>query len=120
MAEDYNIQKNLDLKTARGKGIELDYDERTFYGKGFEPDIDLRTPYGKGFEPDIDSKTPYGKGFELDIDPRTDFGKSISFKSIDGRKWPTMEQAEAVNRAIYKSLILQYQNNTEEKTKHRR
>lgn len=85
-----------------------------------QKNIDLKTPYGKGFEPEVDIRTPYGKGLEPDIDSKTDFGKSISFKSVDGREWSTMEQAEAVNRAIYKSLILKYQNNTQEKPKHHR
>ena len=62
----------------------------------------------------IDDLTDYGKGHEPKVDSRTDFGKGISFKSVDGREWATMEQAEAVNRAFYESLIIKSQNNNEE------
>ncbi len=68
----------------------------------------------------VDVLTPYGKGLEPDVDLRTDYGKGISFKSVDGREWTTMEQAEAVNRAFYESLIIKSQNNNEEEPRHRR
>lgn len=82
--------------------------------------IDNLTDYGKGYEPKIDPRTDYGKGLVPDIDPTTDFGKGISFKSVDGREWATMEQAEAVNRAFYESLIIKSQNNIEEEPRHHR
>ena len=82
--------------------------------------MDVLTPYGKGMEPDVDFRTDYGKGLVPDIDSKTDFGKGISFKSVDGREWAEMEQAEAANRAFYESLIIKSQNNNEEEPKHHR
>ncbi len=68
-----------------------------------------------------DYLTDYGKGFVPDIDPKKDFAKKgLSFRSVDGSEWPTMEEAEAVNRAFYESLIVENQKNIEEEPRHNR
>ena len=40
------------------------------------------------------------------INQRTDFGKGISFKSVDGHEYTSMEAAEAANKAFFRSFSL--------------
>lgn len=40
------------------------------------------------------------------INLRTDFGKGISFKSVDGHEYASMEAAEAANKAFFNRMII--------------
>ena len=74
----------------------------------------------KEYEPNKDLITDYGKNLAPSIDPRTDYGKGISFKSVDGREWSTIEQAEAANRDYYEAQLIKHQNSIDEVPTHHR
>ena len=44
--------------------------------------------------------------YQTPIDSRTDFGKGITFKSVDGKNWPTYEATMAYNKLYYDSLMI--------------
>lgn len=77
------------------------------------------TSYENKSKPIVDLKTNCGEGV-VPADPKTDFSKGLSFKSVDGREWATMEQVTDVNRAFYDSSTIQSQSNIEEEPRHHR
>ena len=56
------------------------------------------------FEMTAAEKSKYNKDI-IKIDKRTDFGKGIYFKSVDGKEWPTYEQAMAYNEKWYDKMF---------------
>lgn len=44
--------------------------------------------------------------YHQEIDHFTDFGKGITFKSVDGKDWPTYEDAMAYNQLYYEKMMI--------------
>ena len=85
---------------------------------------DIITPYGKGLEPEIDPITLYGKGLESKIDPITPYGKGETYYTWDGKKVSSIDEVMEYNQLYYERMKIRpdfsiIQNNEESIERHR-
>ena len=63
------------------------------------------TNYGKRPTPEVDFKKDIIKEPIYKIDPRTDFGKGITYKSVDGQEYESIEAVKLANKAYWDNMM---------------
>ena len=63
------------------------------------------TDYGKRGIGEIEAKKDIINEPIYKIDPRTDFGKGITYKSVDGQEYESIEAVKLANKAYWDNMM---------------